>query len=81
LLAKANATDTPADLKVNLFKSLAKSSRKFGNKLNEADVATLEKAVLESQDLAVRAAAAEARGGLNLPAAEARKVVLNQIQR
>ncbi len=81
LFAKANADATPAELRVSLFKSLAKSAKLHGSKLSESDVAALEKAVIETQDLAVRAAAAEARGGLNLPAAQARNVVLKQVQR
>ena len=81
LLAKASAEATPADLKVSLFKSLATSAKKFGSKLTPENVTSLEKVVLEEADLAVRAAAAEARGGLNLPAAEARNVILKQIQR
>ena len=81
LLAKASSADTTADLRISLYKSLSANAKQHGNMLPPEDVAELEKIVTDEADLAVRSAAGEARGALNLSAADAKNIILKQIQR
>jgi hypothetical protein len=69
---------TPADVRVSLFKSLAMNAKFFGNHLGPVRVSQLEKTVAEEKNADVRGAAAEARGALNLPASQARTLILSQ---
>ena len=77
LLIAASA-EKPDDVKISLYKSLAHNASTFGPQLEAAQVQTLEGTVVEAQNLDVRAAAAEARGALNLPAEEAKTLIINQ---
>jgi DNA-binding NarL/FixJ family response regulator len=79
LLARAAAAETP-ELRIALYKALAANAKQFGNKLGDT-VAGLEKTVTDEADLNVRNAAAEARGALNLPAEQAKTIILKQVQR
>jgi len=81
LYAKASSTDTAADLRVVLYKALAGNSRTFGNRLPASDIDGLEKTVTDEADLAIRSAAAEARGALSLSAEQAKSVVVRQARR
>jgi len=78
LAAKAIEDSTPADVRISLFKSLAASAKFFGNHLGPDQVALLEKIVSEEKNPQVRDAAAAARGALNLPADQARQLILQQ---
>jgi hypothetical protein len=75
LLQKANDPKTPDDLKIALFKALATN---FGNQLDETSINTLQQAVSDTANVPVRTAAAEARGALNLPADQAKQLVIDQ---
>ena len=76
LLDKARAEATPADVRVSLFKSLADSAKIYGNRLGNNGVDNLLKAAADRSDLDVQAAAAEAVGALNLPADQARRLII-----
>ncbi|MDP9173765.1 MAG: hypothetical protein M3O30_07850 [Planctomycetota bacterium] len=78
LAAKASDEATPADVRVSLFKSLANNAKFFGNRLDPDQVSALEKIVISSKNADIRGAAAEARGALNLPADQARTLIINQ---
>jgi hypothetical protein len=81
LAVRAAVADVPSEVRASLYKSLASSAKSYGNKLNASDVAALEGIVTTEADATVRAAAAEARGALDLPASEAKNIVLQQIKR
>ncbi|MGD0140337.1 MAG: hypothetical protein ABSD28_15805 [Tepidisphaeraceae bacterium] len=78
LAMKANDAATPPDVRVSFYKSVAESAKHFGNRLQSEQIAGLEKTVSDSKDSAVRDAAAQARGALNLPADAARTLILKQ---
>jgi hypothetical protein len=78
LAMKANQASTPAEVRVSLYQSLAESAKHIGNHLDAAQIVDLEKVVSTSTESAVRDAAAEARGALNLPADQARTLILRQ---
>jgi hypothetical protein len=78
LLSKAVDEKTTDDVKVSLYNSLATSAKFFGNHLTAESIATLQKVVESAPNLKVRSAAAEVRGALNLPADEARTLILQQ---
>jgi hypothetical protein len=78
LLATASAEQTADDVKISLYRSLASNAKFFGNTLGGEQVALLDKTASEAQNLDVRAAAAEARGALNLPADQAKTLIINQ---
>jgi hypothetical protein len=78
LLAGAQEEKNADEVKISLYRSLASNARNFGNMLNGDQVSALEKAVAETANLDVRSAAAEARGALNLPADQAKKLVVDQ---
>jgi hypothetical protein len=78
LAMKANAAATPPDVRVSFYKSVAESAKHIGNRLGAEQIAGVEKAVTESKDAAIRDAAAEARGALDLPADAARTLILKQ---
>lgn len=80
LLARAGANTDPP-IRISLYKSLSTNAKQHGNLLTGEDTAELEKTVTSEPDLAVRSAAAEARGALNLPASEAKQIVLGQVDR
>lgn len=76
LLTKASDPKTDAQVKVGMFNSLATNARFFGNLLPPDQVKVLQKAVAAESDLAIRSAAAEAHGALNLPADEVRSLLV-----
>lgn len=78
LLQKATDSKTSDDLKAFSFKALATQARNFGNNLDADQVGTLEKVVASAPNLTVRTAAGEARGALNLPANQAKQLVIDQ---
>ncbi|MGA3065904.1 MAG: HEAT repeat domain-containing protein [Tepidisphaeraceae bacterium] len=78
LAARALDANTPAPVRVSLFKSLAANAKFFGNRLGPVRISQLEQTVAGEKDADVRGAAAEARGALNLPASQARTLILAQ---
>ncbi|HZZ43356.1 MAG TPA: HEAT repeat domain-containing protein [Tepidisphaeraceae bacterium] len=78
LLNKSLDEKTADDLKISLLGNLATNAKFYGNQLDEPSIVTLEKAVHDAANLQVRSAAAEARGALNLPADQAKKLILEQ---
>jgi hypothetical protein len=68
------------ELKVAMFKALAKSAKFWGNQLDPNTTDALQKVVETNQNLQVRAAAAEAQGALNLPADRAKNLIIQQSQ-
>jgi hypothetical protein len=78
LLQAATAEKAADDVKVSLFKSLAMHAKQFGERLSDDQRATLEKTVEGATNLDVRAAAAEVRGALNLPADQAKALIIEQ---
>ena len=55
LATRANDAATPAEVRVSLFKSLARSAKFFGNRLDGDKVTALEKVVSDEKDPQVRA--------------------------
>ncbi len=78
LLIKAADAKTPDEVKASLYKSVATSARFFGNMLDQSQIDLLQKAVAEEKDAAARSAAAEAHGALNLPADQAKSLIVSQ---
>jgi hypothetical protein len=78
LLSVASEEKTADDVKISLYKSLASSAKFNGNLLDAREVETLTRVVAEAQNLEVRSAAAEAHGALNLPADQAKTLIVNQ---
>jgi hypothetical protein len=79
IAGKALDEKAPEDLKVSLFKSLARSAKFWGNQLDPNTTDALQKVVGTAENLQVRAAAAEAQGALNLPADRAKDLIINRI--
>lgn len=78
LALRGNNAATPAEVRISLYKSLARSAKFFGNRLDGEAVTALEKVVSDEKDPQVRGAAASARGALNLPSDQARQLILAQ---
>lgn len=78
LLAAAMDEKHADEIKIGLYKSLATNAKFFGNHLEPAQLQDLEKTVGGSGNLEVRSAAAEARGALNLPADQAKSLIVGQ---
>jgi hypothetical protein len=78
LASKALDASTPAEVRVALFKSLAANAKFYGNRLDSLKISQLEQVVAGEKDGSVRDAAAEARGALDLPADQARTLILSQ---
>ncbi len=66
------------DVKISLLKSLAVSAKQYGNRLNAQYVGALDNLINTAQNQDVKNAAAEGRGALNLPADQAKTLVVNQ---
>lgn len=81
IFRKATAANTSESLRVSLLGSLAVSAKTFGNLLASDAIEGLEALVAGDESLAVRSAAAEARGALNLPPEQAKDLVLSQSRR
>jgi hypothetical protein len=78
LLATASDDKVADDVKISLYKSLANNAKLFGNLLDQSQVQDLEKTVAGATNLDVRSAAAESRGALNLPADQAKALIVQQ---
>ena len=78
LLLKASTDATPDDLKIALYKALSTNARNFGKHLDDDQVAIVQKVVASAPNLDVRTAAGEARGALDLPAEQAKKLIIDQ---
>jgi HEAT repeat protein len=78
LLARGIDQKTPDEAKVGLLQGLARNAKFFGNHLDEQQLGQLQQAVESAQNLDVRTAAAEARGALNLPADQARALIVKE---
>lgn len=78
ILAKALDDKTADDEKASFYKSLAVSARGFGNRLDQAGIESLQKVIEGSAVPDVRTAAAQYRGALNLPADEAKHLIIGQ---
>jgi hypothetical protein len=78
ILATASDEKTADEVKISLFKSLATSAKFWGNLLDTAQIDTLQNVVDTAANLQVRSAAAEAHGALNLPADQAKKLIVEQ---
>ena len=76
LLTKATDKGTDAQVKISMYNSLTTNAKFFGNQLPAEQVKALQQAVASESDLAIRSAAAEAHGALNLPADEVRQLLL-----
>lgn len=81
LAIKATSEGIADDVKVSLLKSLATSAKFFGNRLEAAQLDSLETVVRVATNPDVKNAAAEARGALNLPSDQARTLILEQSRR
>jgi hypothetical protein len=81
LLLKATTEGVADDIKVSLFKSLAVNAKFFGKKLDDSQVAALDTVVSGATNADVKNAAAEARGALDLPSDQARKLILANVNR
>lgn len=81
LLLRATAEGVADDVKVSLFKSLATSAKFFGKKLDQGQIEQLDNVVTTGTNAEVKSAAAEARGALDLPADQARKLILANVPR
>jgi len=78
LLSRGLDEKTPDDVKIPILRSLAMNAKFFGNHLAEEQIGDLQKAVESVQNLEVRTAAAEARGALNLPADQAKALIVKE---
>jgi hypothetical protein len=78
LLSAAADDKTADDVKISLYKSLATNAKFYGNLLESSQLQTLDATVAGATNLDVRSAAAEARGALNLPADQAKSLVVKQ---
>jgi hypothetical protein len=80
IAAKATDDKTAPDLKIACFKGVARSAKFFGNQLDGQTVDAIQKTAESAQDAAVKSAAAEAMGALNLPPERAKNLIVNQSQ-
>jgi len=78
LLQTAQQQNTSDDVRVSVLNSLANSAKFFGDRLNPQQVAGLEQVINATNNADVRNAAGEARGALNLPAQQAKTLILQQ---
>jgi hypothetical protein len=80
IAAKATDEKTAPDLKIACFKGVSRSAKFFGNQLEGPAVDAIQKTAETAQDAAVKSAAAEAMGALNLPPERAKNLIVNQSQ-
>lgn len=78
LFVGAQEEKTADDVKIALYHDLANQAKTAGNLLDAGQVSDLLKTVAEAQNLDVRTAAAQACGALNLPASQAKTLVVQQ---
>lgn len=65
-------------LRIDMFAALAESGRHHGNKLTDEQLNALIKLVMEAKDLAIRTAASQAFGALNVPGNRASEIIRAQ---
>jgi hypothetical protein len=80
LLQFAQEAETDDEVRISLYNSLATNAKFFGNLLEQQQVQALQQVVDEAENLDVRSAAAEAHGALNLPADQAKGLIVEQSQ-
>jgi hypothetical protein len=78
VLAKAGTAEAAVELRISLYKGLAINAKFFGNALDAGQTEQLRKVAEGEKDMAVRAAAAEAHGALNLPPEQVQTLIVNQ---
>jgi hypothetical protein len=78
LADRANDPATAPEVRVSLYKSLATSAKFFGNRLNSGQVSALQQMVMGEKNLDIRSAAADAQGALNLPAQDAKSLIIQR---
>jgi hypothetical protein len=81
LIVKALDEKTPDEMKIDIFKDLSANAKLFDNQLDASRVDALTKFVSTAANPAVRSAAAEAHGALNLPAEQIKTLILEQRQK
>jgi hypothetical protein len=77
LLAHSLDDKLVKDVRISLFHNIAASSKIFGNQLGATDVDSLQKEAQDEKDPALKDAAAEALGALNLPPNHPAKMILD----
>jgi hypothetical protein len=78
ILQKASDDKTTDDLKIALYRALATNARNFGRKLDDDQINIVQKVVASAPNVEVRTAAGEARGAMDLPADQAKKLIIDQ---
>lgn len=78
LADRANDAATPPDVRISFYKSLATSAKFYGNRLSPNQLGDLQQVVMGEKNLDIRSAAADARGALNLPAEDAKALILQR---
>ena len=78
LADRANDASSAPEIRVSLYRSLATSAKFYGNRLEGNQLGDLQQVVANEKNLDIRSAAAEARGALNLPAADAKALILQR---
>jgi len=78
LLQTILAQNTADDVRVSLLKSASTNAKFFGNRLNGQQVQTLDQMIEGAQNQDVKNGAGEFRGALNLPADQAKTLVVKQ---
>lgn len=78
LADRANDSATLPDVRISLYHSLATSAKFFGNRLNPQQIGVLGQVVLGEKNVDIRSAAADARGALNLPAEDAKALIVDR---
>ncbi|HEY2588713.1 MAG TPA: hypothetical protein VGI81_23425 [Tepidisphaeraceae bacterium] len=78
LADRANDPNTPPDVRISLYKSLATSAKFYGNRLNAEQIGAIQQVVAGEKNLDIRSAAAEARGALNLPSQDAKSLIVQR---
>lgn len=66
------------EARISLLNSLATSAKLFGNRLQAEQINKLLTAAADRENLEVQASAAEAVGAMNLPADQARRLIIEQ---
>ena len=78
LADRANDAGTPPDVRISFYRSLATSAKFYGNRLTANQLGDLQQVVMGEKNLDIRSAAADARGALNLPAQDAKALILQR---
>lgn len=78
LLQTVLAQTTADDVRISLLNSASTNAKFFGNRLNTQQVAMLEQLINAATNQDVKNAAGEFRGALNLPADQAKTLIVQQ---